>query len=328
MNQLQIHADWWGKATHHVLTHSEWDLAFSWVGTVDHVQHVLYAGIVPESRLYDPAKFDLCMDNIRLAYRQLDDNVGRILEVVDLDETLVVAVSDHGFTHNDWNPYLKTCLAKAGLLSLDFDPLTGQMKVNWQKTKCHPLEPSHGHIFINLKGRDPHGIVKPREYRKVQEEIKKALYDIKDPVTGETAMAAVLTKQEASTVGIFEGAGWDRIGDVLFAFKPGYLANTFVYPAAVRYADGTERMIPNPEEHEPSILGRHFSGAHVTLPGIREMEAAVIFSGKGFTAGRRKLPMDIVDIAPTIARLLGIPCPKDAEGGICPDIVGADWKED
>ena len=323
MNQLEIHSDWWGNATSYILKNKPWDMAFSWVGTVDHLQHVLYAGIVPESALYDPEKYDMCMDNIRIGYQQLDRNVGKILEAVDLEETLVIIVSDHGFTHNDWNPYLKHFLQKAGLLEYELDPESGKLAVDWSRTKCHPLEPSHAHIFINLKGRDPHGIVEPEDYEKVQEEIKRALYGIKDPITGETAMAAVLTKQEANTVGIYEGEGWERIGDILFAFKPGYLANTFIYPAAVRYADGTERIIPNQEEHEPSILGRHFSGAHVTLPGIKEMEAAVVFSGPGVKMGKRNLSLDIVDIAPTIAALLGIPVPKDAEGGMAPDIIAA-----
>jgi len=323
MRQLEIHANWWGNTTKYILENKDWDLAFSWVGIVDHIQHVLYAGIVPESNLYDPKKYDMCMNNIREAYKLMDKNIGKIIDAINLEETMVVLVSDHGFTHNDWNPYLKHFLMKADLLSYELNLKTGKMSVDWSKTKCHPLEPSHAHIFINLKGRDPHGIVEPKDYEKIQEEIKDALYAIKDPITGESAMASVLTKQEAHTVGIFEGPGWDRIGDILFAFKPGYLANTFVYPAAVKYADGTERLIPNTEEHEPSILGRHFSGAHVTLPGIKEMEAMVVFSGKGFTPYKRHLPMEIVDIAPTLSRLIGLRCPANAEGGVCPDIISA-----
>ncbi len=54
MDQLEFRSDWRGNATRHVLEKEEWDLAFSWVGTVDHVQHVMYAGITPESKLYDP----------------------------------------------------------------------------------------------------------------------------------------------------------------------------------------------------------------------------------------------------------------------------------
>ncbi len=260
------------------------------------------------------------MKHIREGYRQLDRNLAKILEVIDRENTLIVAVSDHGFTHNDWNPCLKHFLAKARLLSYTLDPVTGRLSVDWSKTKCHPLEPSHAHIFVNLKGRDPQGIVEPEDYHKVQEEIKEALMAIRNPETGEPAMAAVLARDEAATVNIFEGKAFDRIGDVMFAFKPGYPANPFIYPSAVRYADGTERIIPNPEEHEPSIQGRHFSGAHVILPGIREMEAALIISWPGINPHERKIPMDIVDIAPTLTYILGIPIPSDAEGSIAHDI--------
>ena len=58
------------------------------------------------------------------------------------------------------------------------------------------------------------------------------------------------------------------------------------------------------------------------MPGIREMEAAVVMSGSGVPKMDRKLPMDICDIAPTIATILGIPVPKDAEGGVLHEFLG------
>ena len=51
LEQLQLHADWWGNATKYVLENKEWDIAFSWVGTIDHIEHVLYGGIEPRSSL-------------------------------------------------------------------------------------------------------------------------------------------------------------------------------------------------------------------------------------------------------------------------------------
>jgi predicted AlkP superfamily phosphohydrolase/phosphomutase len=62
------------------------------------------------------------------------------------------------------------------------------------------------------------------------------------------------------------------------------------------------------------------------LPGIKEMEAMVIMSGTDIIPAKRKLPMDIINIAPTLAMLLGIPCPKDAEGSICPDFFPGNFK--
>ena len=54
MEQLQMHADWWGNATRYVLENYEWDIGFAWVVTIDHIEHVLYGCTEPNSRLYDP----------------------------------------------------------------------------------------------------------------------------------------------------------------------------------------------------------------------------------------------------------------------------------
>ena len=169
IEQLKMHADWWGNTTKYILESKEWDLGFSWVGTIDHIEHVLYSGIEPKARVYDPDKADWCMDKIRTVYKQVDDNIGKILEAVNLDETIVILISDHGFTHLDWNPYVKEHFSRKGLLNYVLD-LThddpSNLTINWENTKCHPLEPCHAHIFINLKGRDPKGIVEPQDLKR------------------------------------------------------------------------------------------------------------------------------------------------------------------
>lgn len=321
MDQLTAHNDWWMKATVYGLTQTEWDMAFSWVGTIDHVQHVLYGGIDPACSYYNPDEAPAIMDRIRRVYAEVDERIGRILETVDLDETLVCLVSDHGFSCIEQNPYLKHHLAKAGLLSFELDPQTGEMLIDWKKTKCFPLEPCHAHIFVNLKGRDPDGIVEPEDYEAVQEEIIDALLGMRDPVTGRHVVATAVRKNEAGTLGVFENQGFDRIGDVLFALKPQYMANPFVYPVGVKYKDGTERIIPNPEGYEPAKLHRNFTGVHLALPSIWQMHAAVVMAGSGIPTLRRKNPMNLIDLAPTIAHVIGTPIPKDAEGNVLKEVL-------
>ena len=324
LEQLGLHADWWGNATKYILENKEWDLAFSWVGTIDHIEHVLYAGIEPKARVYDPAKADWCMDMIRKTYQQVDDNIGKILENIDLDETYVVLISDHGFTHLDWNPYVKEHLSRAGLLDYVLD-LTNDdpsnLTINWDKTKCHPLEPCHAHIFINLKGRDPQGIVDPKDYEKVQEEIIRALYGMKNPETGDNVVALAIKKQEAGTLGIFEGPGYDRVGDVLYAWKPGYMSHPFIYRTAVQYRDGTKRIIANPELYEEAVLCGNFTGVHLALPSLHDMHAVMIMGGPGLSKYERKYPAKIIDVAPTISKLLGLDVPAQAEGSTLYDIL-------
>jgi len=321
LDQLTAHNDWWEKATIYGLHREEWDMAFSWVGTIDHIQHVFYGGIDPKSSYYNPGEAPKIMDHIRRVYSEVDARIGRILEHVDMENTLVCLVSDHGFSSIEWNPYLKHHLAQAGLLSFDLDTRTGAMKIDWSKTKCFPLEPCHAHIFVNLKGRDPDGIVDPTDYEKVQEEIIGALLAIRDPDTGERIVATAIRKQESGTLGVFENQGYERIGDVLFGLKPKYMANPFVYPVAVRYKDGTERLIPNPEGFEPAMLHRNFTGVHLALPAIKEMHAAVVLAGKGIPCLRRKNPINVIDLAPTLAYVLGAPVPKDAEGNVLKEMV-------
>lgn len=325
MDQLQQHADWWGKATKYTLESRDWDMAFSWVGTIDHIEHVLYGGIEPKSRVYDPKKADWCWECIRNVYRQVDQNIGRILEAVDLDNTIVAIVSDHGFTHLDWNPYVKEILHKAGLLEYVLDLTTddpSNLKIDWSKTKCHPLEPCHAHIFINLKGRDPHGIVDPKDYYKVQQEIIKALYEIKDPETGDSAVALAVTRDEAATLGIIPSKGYDRVGDVVYAWKPGFMSHPFIYRVGVKYRDGTERIMANPEIMEEARLCKNFTGVHLCLPTVPDMHAVMVLSGADMPAyDRGDKVAKIIDIAPTVSRILDIPVPEDAEGGVLYDVM-------
>jgi predicted AlkP superfamily phosphohydrolase/phosphomutase len=320
LDQLTAHNDWWEKATRFGLGKASWDMAYSWVGTIDHIQHVLYGGIDPQSSYYDPAEGPKILGHIRRVYAEVDERIGRILEDVDLEETIVCLVSDHGFSSIEQNPYLKYHLAKAGLLSFDLDLKSRTMKIDWSKTKAFPLEPCHAHIFINLKGRDPDGIVEPRDYAAVQEEIIDALLAMRDPVTGTRVVAVAVRKEEAATLGVYEKQGYGRVGDVLFALRPQYMANPFVYPVAVKYNDGTERLIPNPEGYEPAKLHRNFTGVHLALPGCREMHAMVLVAGKTVPHVQRDTPMNVIDLAPTLAHLLGIPVPKDAEGNILKEV--------
>ena len=321
LNQLTSQNNWWEKATSYGLNKIDWDMAFSWVGTIDHIQHVLYGGIDPNSVHYNPQEAPKILEHHRRVYSEVDERIGRILEQVNLDETLICLVSDHGFSSLERNPYLKHHLAKAGLLFFDLDTKTGKMAIDWSKTKCFPLEPCHAHIFVNLKGRDPNGIVEPEDYEAVQEEIIDALLSIRDPFTKERVVATAIRKQEAGILGVSENQGFDRIGDVLFGLKPKYMANPFVYPAAVKYRDGSERYIPNPEDFEPAQLHRNFTGVHLALPSIKEMYATVILAGTGVPQTRRKNPINVVDLAPTLAYLTGSPIPKDAEGNVLKEMI-------
>ena len=51
------------------------------------------------------------------------------------------------------------------------------------------------------------------------------------------------------------------------------------------------------------------------------MHACMLMAGPGVTKYERKYAAKIIDVAPTISKLLGIDVPADAEGGVLYDIL-------
>ena len=64
-----------------------------------------------------------------------------------------------------------------------------------------------------------------------------------------------------------------------------------------------------------------FTGVHLSLPAVHEMHAVVVLAGAGTSKMHRDIPMNVVDLAPTIAHLLGTPMPKNAEGNILKELL-------
>jgi len=69
------------------------------------------------------------------------------------------------------------------------------------------------------------------------------------------------------------------------------------------------------EEYEIIITADH--GGHDRMHGTslaEDMTIPMIFIGKAFEAGRRLDDVSILDIAPTVAKLMGLPPEKEWEG--------------
>jgi predicted AlkP superfamily phosphohydrolase/phosphomutase len=106
---------------------------------------------------------------VRDYYRLIDQKIGEVLELID-QNTLVLIVSDHGVKKMDGGICINEWLKREGYLVLDEEP-TGlvtlnQAKVNWKKTKAWGWGGYYARIFLNVKGRDPEGIIEPADYEK------------------------------------------------------------------------------------------------------------------------------------------------------------------
>ena len=66
--------------------------------------------------------------------------------------------------------------------------------------------------YLNMKGRDEHGIIEPKDKYEWEEEIMTRLYGYKHPVSGKRLIALALRNRDA----ILLGMGGPECGDILF----------------------------------------------------------------------------------------------------------------
>jgi predicted AlkP superfamily phosphohydrolase/phosphomutase len=246
----------------------------------------------------DKREMDYYLEVERTFYQNVDRAVGEIVALAD-EETVIAVVSDHGTkaTTHDFLP--AKVLADAGLtvfkgslpeVAADVpqtrDDIMDQLwpfkapDPDWSKTKAITL--GECYIYVNLKGRDPEGIVEPDEYETVRDAVIKALYDYTDPRTGIKPVTLAVRREEAR----FFGLHGDRVGDIIYALDPRY--------------------------------GRQHGPAWPTHEiGIGSLKGLFMMAGAGVRQGESlKRTVNLVDMVPTLCHIADLPVPRDAEGAV------------
>ena len=279
LEAIDIEHRWLASTVTYLMRRIDWSMVFLHAHCPDWAYHAFMRKLEPpgpeeagEEELYRKAELGF--------YKSLDRMVGRILEKVDLSETIVVLVSDHGAKpHLYARPSILKILAEAGLADYRVEE-DGKIVINWEKTKAVPQRAAY--IYINLKGRDPHGIVDPKDYDKVRDEVIRALYDYTDPETGIKPIILALKKEDARIIGLYG----DRVGDIVYAIDPRY-----------RGEHGT--FLPTGELKARSLKGLLIMAG----PGIK----------RGYVMERTCW---LTDIVPTVCYLMELPIPRNTEGAI------------
>jgi arylsulfatase A-like enzyme len=320
LQELEYQADWLGRATSYLMSHYEWDLYFlQWHGP-NHAQHTFWGGIDPLSPWYKEETAPHYWDCFRRFYGAADKMIGNIVKHAD-DETLVIVTADHGHVPLVYGAASTTnALVKAGLLTFRKDA-EGRPTVDWSKTKALPMNSVH--IYVNVKGRDPDGIVNPgKEYDDVCSKIISALYGVRDP-DGNCPYAFVMTKEEAEMIGLYG----DRVGDVVYGLRAGYTSQLeptenlqlfSTMKGAVSVTDDwAERAGPLPAN--TSIHGSNIPSGRLGLGSIR---VPLIARGPCVKRGyQMRGHFRLIDIAPTVSHILDMPAPAHCEGSAILEIL-------
>jgi predicted AlkP superfamily phosphohydrolase/phosphomutase len=160
-------------AVRYFLQHFDWDyFQFVEIG-LDRLQHGFWQFHDPQHVLYTPG--NPYHEVIRDYYAYLDEEVGKILELLN-DETVILVASDHGAQRLDGGFCVNQWLVQEGLLVLNERPKEvtpfSRLDVNWGKTKVWSEGGYYARVFFNVKGREPNGTIDQADYERFRDEIK------------------------------------------------------------------------------------------------------------------------------------------------------------
>jgi predicted AlkP superfamily phosphohydrolase/phosphomutase len=168
---------------------------------------------------------------------------------------------------------------------------------DWSKTRAFSLPTDlEGCIRINLKGREPQGVVEPgREYNELCQEIRSRLVELTNPANGMPAVRHVWIRNE-----VFPGERQEQLPDLIVAWN-----NEAPFRSLASSRLGNiegDNADPRPGTHSP--YGFLLAGGAGVPSGIR-------------ASGR------LVDVAPTIMKMLGLTPSANMDGVPLSVVVGA-----
>jgi predicted AlkP superfamily phosphohydrolase/phosphomutase len=268
-------------------TEKPWDFFMLCEIAPDRLHHVFWQHWDPTHPLHEPGnKYESAFQDY---YRFLDDQVGSLLDVLP-DDAITIVMSDHGarpmmggLCFNDW-------LIQEGYLTLAAQPSKvipiKDAAIDWSQTTAWGDGGYYGRLFLNVKGREPEGIVEPARYDEVRDELVAKLEAAPGP-DGEPLGTKVLKPQDVypevrgvapDLIVYFGDLAWRSVGSV---------GNRSIYT----YENDTG---PDGANHDRS--------------GVFAM-AGVPGQPTGEVQGLR-----LVDVGPTIMRLFGVEAPEGVVG--------------
>ena len=158
--------------------------------------------------------------------------------------------------------------------------------VDWSRTRAYTR--SHlGPIYVNLRGREPHGIVESgAEYETVCLQIVEALTSISDPETGDRPFPGV-----TRTAKVWHGPYMDIAPDLVYDWNDEGYAMVSTLPDGSLFADGLDS-------------------------GIHTRQGVLIMCGPDIQLGCEIEQAILMDVAPTMLALMKVPVPEDMDGRV------------
>ncbi len=264
---------------------------FYYFSCIDQNCHMLWRLCDPNHPLYRPDASLELKSSVRRLYQRMDDALKLVLSKVD-ESTSLFVISDHGFGTFEREFHISRWLVEQGYTVLK-DPdghEPGDMydRVDWSKTRAYAL--GINGVYINLREREPHGIVEPQEAQRIKEELIARLVLTVDPLRNKPIVRAAYDSRK-----IYSGPHLFLAPDILVGYHSGY-----------RVSD--EAVLGKFPREIVGDRTNKWSADHCFDPGL---VPGIILSNK--TEWNRGNPA-IWDMAPSILRSFGLEVPAEMDG--------------
>ena len=168
--------------------------------------------------------------------------------------------------------------------------------IRWSSTRAYYRGKGEGNIYINLKGRDPQGIVQAGvEYEELCLELRERLLQLRDPDSGEPAVVAVLRASE-----LYQGSHTEAAPDLVVEWKD------------------SAYMPSESDRHKDQVfVDRWREYMNWPTTGSHRMHGLFLATGPGIQAGANLDQLNLLDLAPTFLHAMGVTPPEEYEGRVC-----------
>jgi len=250
-------------------------------------------------RFWDPGhhKFEAgnpYQEVIPAYYRYLDRELGEILGMLDEDTTVMV-VSDHGAQAMDGGFAVNEWLRREGLLVLKEEPMYEglvpfeKVEIDWEKTTAWGAGGYYARIFMNVEGRETLGKIPAAQYESARDDLKERIEGIRDHEG--KPMGSVVFKPEG-----------------LYQEVRNVAPDLLVYFGNLRWRSVGSFGLPDLYTFENDTGP---DDANHAQDGV-----FVLWDPRRDHGGRYADGLQLMDMAPTILDVMGVPVPSDMQGRI------------
>ena len=272
----------------HLLKTKPWDLFWMVEMGVDRIHHGFWASMDKTHHRYEPGnKFE---DAIFEYYKYIDQQIGQTLDCMDLDQTAVWIVSDHGCKGMVGGLMFNQWLMNEGFLHFK-EPVSPKQKfkqedIDWSKTTAWGEGGYYGRCFINVEGREPNGQIKKTDYESFRDKLTakiEAIVDHEGNLMGNKCykpeeIYKTVNRVAPDLLVIFGDLRWRSVGLV---------GSDSIY---------TFENDTGPDDANHAQEGMYIY-THPSLPARGRVDEATLY-----------------DVTPTILTQMGLPVPTDMRG--------------